>query len=443
MQDVRLDGGVLLFALVVSVVVALVFGLVPAIQASRAGLRDTMNAFSGATSGTSGRLLAGLVVAEVALALMLLVGAGLMTRSFAQLMRVSPGFEPSNLLALQIYLPQAKYKTGIDRTRFYMTAIRRIGALPGVRSAAGVSALPMYPVGIDFALPFTVEGQAAPANGEEPRADIRTATPGYFETMKIALVRGRFIDGRDYQGAPGTIVINETMARRYFNGQDPIGKVVRNPHGKGEVVGIVGDVKHYGLDGGPRAELFMPAWQSPLNGMALIVRTEADPKLFVDTIRREVLAVDAEQPIYAVSTMVDVVARSVFLPRISMLLLGAFAVSALLLAVVGIYGVVSYSVTQRTRELGVRMALGADAPATLRLVLGKSMLLVGAGTICGLLASFALTRAMAGLLYDVSPLDPIVFAAVSMLLATAGFVASLIPARRATRLDPILALRVP
>jgi len=443
MQDVRLDGGVLLFALVVSVVVALVFGLVPAIQASRAGLRDTMNAFSGATSGTSGRLLAGLVVAEVALALMLLVGAGLMTRSFAQLMRVSPGFEPSNLLALQIYLPQAKYKTGIDRTRFYMTAIRRIGALPGVRSAAGVSALPMYPVGIDFALPFTVEGQAAPANGEEPRADIRTATPGYFETMKIALVRGRFIDGRDYQGAPGTIVINETMARRYFNGQDPIGKVVRNPHGKGEVVGIVGDVKHYGLDGGPRAELFMPAWQSPLNGMALIVRTEADPKLFVDTIRREVLAVDAEQPIYAVSTMVDVVARSVFLPRISMLLLGAFAVSALLLAVVGIYGVVSYSVTQRTRELGVRMALGADAPATLRLVLGKSMLLVGAGTICGLLASFALTRAMAGLLYDVSPLDPIVFVAVSMLLATAGFVASLIPARRATRLDPILALRVP
>ena len=443
MQDVRLDGGVLLFALVVSVVVALVFGLVPAIQASRAGLRDTMNAFSGATSGTSGRLLAGLVVAEVALALMLLVGAGLMTRSFAQLMRVSPGFEPSNLLALQIYLPQAKYKTGIDRTRFYMTAIRRIGALPGVRSAAGVSALPMYPVGIDFALPFTVEGQAAPANGEEPRADIRTATPGYFETMKIALVRGRFIDGRDYQGAPGTIVINETMARRYFNGQDPIGKVVRNPHGKGEVVGIVGDVKHYGLDGGPRAELFMPAWQSPLNGMALIVRTESDPKAFVDSIRREVLAIDAEQPIYAVSTMVDVVARSVFLPRISMLLLGAFAVSALLLAVVGIYGVVSYSVTQRTRELGVRMALGADAPATLRLVLGKSMLLVGAGTICGLLASFALTRAMAGLLYDVSPLDPIVFAAVSMLLATAGFVASLIPARRATRLDPILALRVP
>jgi putative ABC transport system permease protein len=442
MQDVRLDGGVLLFALVTSALVALIFGLVPALQASRAGLRDTMNAFSGATRHSGGRLLSALVVIEVALALMLLVGAGLMTRSFAQLMRVSPGFEPGNLLAVQIYLPQSKYRTGIDRTRFYMNTIRRVAALPGVRSAAGVSALPMYPVGIDFALPFTIDGRAAPTNGEEPRADIRTATPGYFETMKIALLKGRLIDERDRAGAPGTIVINETMARRYFAGEDPLGRIVRNPHGRGEVIGVVGDVKHYGLDSEPRAELFMPAWQQPLNGMALIVRTAADPKGFVESIRREVLAVDAEQPIFDVSTMVDVVSRSVFLPRISMLLLGAFAVSALLLAVVGIYGVVSYTVTQRTRELGVRMALGADAASTLRLVLGKSMLLVGAGTACGLVASFAVTRAIAGLLYDVSPLDPMVFAAVSLILAASGFVASLIPARRATRVDPIVALRV-
>jgi putative ABC transport system permease protein len=443
MQDVRLDGGVLLFALLVSVGVALVFGLVPAIQASRAGLRDTMNAFSGTTRHSGGRLLSALVVIEVALALMLLVGAGLVTRSFAQLMRVSPGFEPGNLLAVQIYLPQSKYRTGIDRTRFYMDTIRRVGAIPGVQTAAGVSALPMYPVGIDYALTFTIEGQAAPTNGEEPRVDIRTATPGYFETMKIALLKGRFIDGRDRQGAPGTVVINETMARRYFAGGDPIGRVVVNPHGKGEVVGVVGDVKHYGLDSEPRAELFMPAWQQPLNGMALIVRTTSDPKGFVERIRREVLAVDAEQPIYDVSAMVDVVSRSVFLPRISMLLLGAFAISALLLAVVGIYGVVSYTVTQRTRELGVRMALGSDAATTLRLVLGKSMLLVGGGTVCGLVASVAVTRAIAGLLYDVSPLDPIVFAGVSLVLAGAGFVASLIPALRATRVDPIVALRVP
>jgi putative ABC transport system permease protein len=217
---------------------------------------------------------------------------------------------------------------------------------------------------------------------------------------------------------------------------------VRNPHGAAAVVGVVGDVKHYGLDSQPRAELFMPAWQQPLNGMALVVRTASDPKAFIETIRREVLAIDPEQPIYNVSTMVDVVSRSVFLPRISMLLLGAFAVTALLLAVVGIYGVVSYGVNERTRELGVRMALGAGATDTLRLVLGRSLRLVAIGTACGLVASFAVTRLLARLLYDVSPLDPMVFAGVSLLLAAAGVVASLIPARRATRVDPIVALRI-
>jgi predicted permease len=267
------------------------------------------------------------------------------------------------------------------------------------------------------------------------------ATPRYFETMKMALLRGRFIDERDRAGAPVAMVINETMARRYFAGDDPIGKVVRNPHGKAEVVGIVGDVRHYGLDREPRAELFMPAWQQPLNGMALIVRTASDPKAFLDTIRREVLAVDAEQPIYDASAMVDVVARSVFLPRISMVLLVAFAATALVLAVVGIYGVVSYTVTERTRELGVRMALGADVAATLRVVLGRCVLLIGGGVACGLLASFATTRVMSAVLYEVSPLDPLVFVSVSALLALSGLAASFIPARRATRVDPIVALR--
>jgi putative ABC transport system permease protein len=410
-------------------------------HASRAGLRDTIHAFTGTTSRSGSRLLSALVVVEVALALVLLVGAGLMTRSFAQLMRVSPGFEPRNLLAVQIYLPQAKYRNAVERTRFYMDALRRIARHPGVDAVAGVSALPMYPVGIDFALPFTIEGKPAPANGEEPRADIRIATPGYFETMKMPLVSGRFIDGRDLPGAPGAMVINETMARRYFAGENPIGKVVLNPHGRAEVVGIVGDVRHYGLDSQPRAELFMPAWQQPLNGMAIVVRTASDPKAYVDAIRREVLAVDREQPIYDASAMVDVVSRSVFLPRISMVLLVAFAATALLLAAVGIYGVVSYAVTERTRELGVRMALGADRSATLRLVLGRSMLLVAGGTLCGLAVSVAMTRVMGGLLFNVSPLDPVVFVGVSAILAACGLAASAIPARRATRVDPIVALR--
>jgi predicted lysophospholipase L1 biosynthesis ABC-type transport system permease subunit len=231
------------------------------------------------------------------------------------------------------------------------------------------------------------------------------------------------------------------MARRYFQGEDPLGRIVRNPHGRAEIVGIVGDVKHYGLDREPRAELFMPAYQQPLNGMALIVRTASDPKPFVDAIRREVMALDAEQPIFDASPMVDVVSRSVFLPRISMVLLAAFAISALLLAVVGIYGVVSYTVSQRTRELGVRMALGAGSGETLRFVLGRSMALVGGGTAAGLVASLGLTRVMSGLLYQVSPLDPLVFVGVSSLLTGAGLLASLGPARRATRVDPIVALR--
>jgi putative ABC transport system permease protein len=442
MGDVKIDGGVLVFALTASIGASIVFGVLPALHASRAGLRDTVNAFSGVAGGSRHRLLGAFVVVEVALALVLLAGAGLMARSFMRLMHVSPGFEPRNLLAVQLYLPQTKYREGVERTRFYAAAIERVSALPGVQSAAAVSTLPMYPVGIDFALPFTIEGKAPSADGDEPRADVRIATPGYFQTMRMPLVSGRFIDERDRQGAPGAMVINETMARRYFAGETPVGRVVRNPHGRFEVVGVVGDVKHYALDADPRAELFLPAWQQPLPGMALVARTDSDPRAFIEPIRREVQAVDAEQPIFDATAMEDAVSRSVFLPRVSMVLLAAFATAALLLAVVGIYGVVSYSVAQRTRELGVRMALGADAGVTLRLVMGRSMALVAIGTICGLAAAIALTRVMSGLLYDVDPLDPGVFAGVSALLASAGFLASLVPARRATLVDPIVALRV-
>ena len=442
LANVRLDGGVLAFAFGLSVAVAIVFGLLPALQASRPGLRETLSETSGTTGSISTqRVLGMLVVVEVALALVLLIGAGLMTRSFAELIQVYPGFEADNLIAAQIYLPSTKYGQPHQRARFFNDAVARIRALPGIEAAAAVTSLPMHPVGIDFALPFTIEGRPPPASGEEPHADIRAATPGYFEAMKIRLIRGRLIEERDGPEAPHTMLINETLARQFFSEEDPIGKVIANPHGASEVVGVIADLRHYGLDSEPRPTVYLPFDQNPFNGMAIVARTATDPMDYAETIRREVLAVDAGQPINDVSTMTEVISRSVFLPRLSMVLLGSFALLALVLAVVGIYGVISYAVSQRTKELGLRMALGADAGDTLQLVVRRSMGLVLAGVGLGLIAAAIVTRWLSGVLYGVNPLDPVVFIGVSVLLALAALAASLVPARRATRVDPIIALR--
>ena len=371
MEQIRLDGGVLLFAIAVSIAVAIVFGLLPAMQASRARLRSTLNEASGTTgSVTARRVLNGLVVVEVAMALMLLIGAGLMIRSFDRLIQVYPGFEPDNVIAAQIYLPQTKYGERHEVATFFERVVERLKTVPGVRSASAASALPMHPVGTDFALPFTVEGRLPPANGEEPQSDVRIATPGYFETMKVPLLRGRLFDERDLADAVHVAIINETMATRYFPDEDPLGKVVVNPHGRSEVVGVGGDLRHYGLDSAPRPEIFLPFRQSTINGMALVIRTENDPLQYAGAIRREVWAVDPSQPIYDMSTMRQVLARAVSLPRLSMTLMAVFAGTALILATLGIYGVISYSVARRTRELGLRMALGAESGDALRAAAG-------------------------------------------------------------------------
>ena len=442
MEQIRLDGGVLLFAIAVSIAVAIVFGLLPAMQASRARLRSTLNEASGTTgSVTARRALNGLVVVEVAMALMLLIGAGLMIRSFDRLIQVYPGFEPDNVIAAQIYLPQTKYGERHEVATFFERVVERLKTVPGVRSASAASALPMHPVGTDFALAFTVEGRLPPANGEEPQSDVRIATPGYFETMQVPLLRGRLFDERDLADAVHVAIINETMATRYFPDEDPLGKVVVNPHGRSEVVGVVGDLRHYGLDSAPRPEIFLPFRQSTINGMALVIRTENDPLQYAGAIRREVWAVDPSQPIYDMSTMRQVLARAVSLPRLSMTLMAVFAGTALILATLGIYGVISYSVARRTRELGLRMALGAESGDALRLVIVNSMGLVGLGIGVGLVASTAMTRSLATLLYEVSPLDPAVFLGVSLLLSGAALTACLVPALRATKVDPIVALR--
>ncbi len=443
MEQIQLDGGVLLFTMTVSIGVALAFGLLPALHASRTDLRGSLSESAGTTTSPSARrVLNGLVIVEVALALVLLVGAGLMTRSFARLLQVDPGFEPNNVVAAQVFLPTAKYRERHRLVQFYEDVLARLRSTPGVTAASAVSALPMNEVGAASALPFTVEGRQPPPT-EDPLADVRIVAPSYFETMRIALLEGRFLDVRDTdgQGTQRTSVINQTMARRYFPDRSPIGQTIVNPHGKSVVVGVVADVRNRGLASEAKKQVYLPLRQSPTAGMALVARTDGNPATFGGEIRRAVRAVDAEQPIYDLSTMDQILARAVFLPRLSTTLLAAFAGAALLLAVLGIYGVLSYSVSQRTREIGLRMALGATSGRTVGLVARNSLLMVGVGIAAGLVVAVMLARSLGGMLYDVSPFDVPSFAVAALVLVVAGLAAALLPARRATRVDPMVALR--
>jgi putative ABC transport system permease protein len=441
MDQIHLDGGVLLFTMVVSMAVAVGFGLLPALHASRTDLRDNMNESAGGTSSPyARRVLSGLVVIEVALALVLLVGAGLMTRSFTKLLQVSPGFDSTNLVAARVLLPTTKYNQRPGLVRFYEDVIERLRRAPGVNGASAVSAMPLHDVGAAGALPFSVAGQPPPPT-EDPLADVRIVAPRYFETMKIALISGRFLDERDAETGPKTSVINETMARRYFKDRSPLGQIIQNPHGKSEVVGVVGDVHNQGLDSEPKKQVYLPMRQSPTAGMALVARTDSDPSAFANTIQRVIWDVDPEQPIYELSTMDQILARAVFLPRLSTTLLATFALAALLLAALGIYGVLSYSVSQRTKEIGLRMALGASGGNTVALIVRNSVMLVAIGGGVGLVAAVLLARSMAGVLYGIGPFDVPSFAAAATILLFAGVMASLLPAMRTTRIDPMVALR--
>ncbi len=441
MEQIHLDGGVLLFTSVVSVTVALAFGLVPAFQASRSDLRESLSESAGTTGGPgTRRLLGALVIVEVALALVLLVGAGLMVRSFARLLQVNPGFEPGHVVAAQVFLPTTKYRERPRIVQFYEDVVSRLRATPGVESASAVSVLPMFEVGAPSALPFSVEGRVPPKT-EDPLAEVRIVLPRYFETMKIRLMEGRLLDDRDSTEGPRTSVINETMARRYFPDRSPIGQTIVNPHGKSVVVGVVGDVRNQGLESEPRKQVYLPMRQSPSAAMALVARTEGDPLALAGDVRRAVQAADAEQPIYTMSTMDEILGRAVFLPRLSTTLLASFAISALLLAALGIYGVLSYVVNQRTREIGLRMALGASRGTTIGLIAENSLVMVAIGIGAGLVVAVILARSMSGVLYGISPFDLVSFGVAALVLVAAGLGATLIPARRATRVDPMIALR--
>jgi putative ABC transport system permease protein len=438
---VELDGSVLFFTALISIGVALAFGIVPAVHTSRGDVRHTLAESAGATgSPYARRLLGGLVVVEVALALVLLVGAGLMTRSFTKLLQVDPGFESSNIIGAQVLLPATRYRERQSLVGFYESVVERLRRAPGITQASAVSTLPMSEVGQAMALPFNVEGQQPPRN-EDPLADVRIVAPGYFETMKVRLLEGRFLDERDAQQAPRTSVINETMARRYFPDRSPIGQTIQNPHGKSEVVGVVADVRNQGLASEPKKQVYLPLRQSPTAGMAVVARTERDPLMFGNTIQQIIWSVDPEQPIFQLSTMEQILARAVFLPRLSTTLLTMFALAALLLAGLGIYGVLSYSVTERTREIALRMALGSTGGSTVGLVVQNSLLLIGAGAVGGLAAAVLMARSMAGVLYGIGPFDLPSFTGAAAVLVIAGVIASMLPALRATRVDPMVALR--
>jgi len=439
-EAMQLDGGVLLFTSIISIGVALAFGLLPALHASKQDLRDNMQESSGSTASPyARRLLSGLVVIEVALALVLLVGAGLMTRSFTKLLQVDPGFDSSNLIAARVLLPSTKYQRPAI-INFYEAVVERMRNSPGVINASAVSAMPLHDVGAAGALPFNVEGQQPPTT-EDPMADVRIVAAGYFETMKIELLAGRFLDERDTLGGPRTSVINQTMARRYFPDRSPLGQIIQNPHGKSEVVGIVGDVHNQGLDREPRKQVYLPLRQSPTAGMAVVARTNQDPAAMANTIQRVIWDVDPGQPIYELSTMDQILARAVFLPRLSTTLLATFALAALLLAALGIYGVLSYSVSQRTREIGLRMALGASGGNTIAMIVRNSVIMVAIGGVIGLIAATVLARSMEGILFGVEPFDIPSFTMAAVTLLIAGVLASLLPALRTTRVDPVVALR--
>jgi putative ABC transport system permease protein len=381
----------------------------------------------------------------VALSLVLLVGAGLMLKSFVRLLQVDPGFNPQNLLTMSISLSSTRYPEARQQAEFFKRALERIRNLPGAVEVGAVSALPMS--GTEEIDGFTVEGQSPPASlAETPLADFRFIDHNYFNTMGISLVAGRNFTERDNETAPGVVIINESLARRFFPGQDPVGKRVKGGSYESNmpwlsVVGVIRDVKHSALDADPRPQMYFPYLQRVDEEMTFVVHTGGDPLSLISAVRDEVWAIDKDQPVTDVRTLDQYLADSVSQRRFNMVLLGAFAAVAIVLASVGIYGVMSYSVTQRTHEIGIRMALGASRRDILMLVVGQGMKVALAGVFVGLGAALVLTRVLSSLLYRVSASDPTIFAAISLILVAVAFLASYVPARRATRVDPCVALR--
>jgi putative ABC transport system permease protein len=447
LEQAHLDSAVLLFTLAVSVVTGVVFGLAPALLASRSNLTAALSESGRGNSpgARSGRLRNILVIAETALSLILLVGAGLMLRSFQRLIAVNPGFDPARVLTLRVPLPAA-ITVAARQPAYYTRILDRLSSLPGLDSAGLIAPLPLADV--DANATFVVEGRVPP-NGERQLVKLRAVSPGYFRAMGIGLLQGRVFDDRDPSDATANvIVVSQSLVRKYFPRENPIGRrITRSPEGKppfATIVGVVNDVRNLYLAEEPEPEMYLDYRQfffAPF-AMTVVLRTHStDPMRVAAAAQKEIRAINPDQPIHDVKTMRDVLSANVAQPRFYTLLLGIYAALAFLLAGTGLYGVLSYAVSQRLREIGIRLALGAGRRNIFRMVMGHALLLVSAGILLGLAGSWALTRLIAAQLYRTRATDPATFAAVAALMLALALAATFVPARRALKVDPAIALR--
>jgi putative ABC transport system permease protein len=444
--NVKIDLRVLAFTTAVSLLVGILFGLAPALQSLAGARYDTLKEGGRASGPGRGRhrVLKALVVGETAIALVLLAGAGLLLKSFVRVLDVKPGFDPEGVVTMRVALPMQKYTKPVQWRDFYARLLARIQALPGVEAAGAVNILPLS--GESESGTVTVDTRAVPPDQTTPEADMRPVTPGFFKALRIPLIRGRYLDERDSESSPAVAVIDETLAQTYWPNEDPIGKRLK-PGGQESkaswmtVVGVVGHVRYRTLTAPSRVEVYWPEAQGPDPGMGLAIRTATDPARLAATVQKTMQEIDPDQPAYHVATLEELMADSVAERRLALILLAAFAGVALLLAAIGTYGVLAYSVAQRTHEIGIRMALGAERAGVLRMVTREGLRLVGFGVVIGVAGTLGLTRLIATMLFAVRPSDPLILISVSLLLAAVALVSSYIPARRATKVDPMVALR--
>jgi putative ABC transport system permease protein len=444
LDEVVLDGRALAFGVALAFATGIVFGMVPALQLSRVDVAGSLKESGGLRSSVGRRRLRSLLVGfEVAIAMVLLVGAGLMMKSFVRLQAVDPGFNPERAIALQVALPSARYADTQQANDFYTRLLERIEAQPGIEAAGAVSILPMS--GDNSDTNVRIEGQPVPTNREDaPVADYRSITPGYLAASGMRLLRGRWITDADRAGVPDVVLINETMARRYWPNTDALGKRIgyRGEGNWATVIGVVADIHHNGLDKPVRPEMYMPQLQMSSSSMWIVARTRSEPLQQVAPVRAEVRSMDAELPIAVQTTMSALISQTVALPRLFVAFFGFFATVALLLAAVGVYGVTANAVTQQSQEIGIRMALGANAGRVVGSIVGHSMLIAGAGVGIGAIGALLFSWTLRRLLFDLSPRDPATFATIAIVLTGVVLVASWTPARRAATVDPAKSLRI-